>query len=59
MLESQRRAFQAESEWLFSRRLRLENRTNLYLALGGGFQQSGQKQTAQLASHPSSQGGSE
>jgi NodT family efflux transporter outer membrane factor (OMF) lipoprotein len=59
VLESQRRAFQAESEWLFARRLRLENRTNLYLALGGGFQQSGQKQTAQLASQPSSQGGSE
>jgi multidrug efflux system outer membrane protein len=39
VLESQRSAAQAESALLTSRRLRLENRVDLYLALGGGFDQ--------------------
>ena len=38
VLESQRRAFQAESEWIAVRQLRLANRVDLFLALGGGFQ---------------------
>ena len=38
VLESQRSAFQAESELIVVRRLRLENRVDLYLALGGGFE---------------------
>ena len=38
MLESQRRAFQAETEWLVARQLRLANRVDLFLALGGGFE---------------------
>jgi multidrug efflux system outer membrane protein len=37
VLESQRRALLNESALLTVRRLRLENRVNLYLALGGGF----------------------
>jgi outer membrane protein TolC len=36
--ESQRREATAESNHLTTRRLRLENRVDLYLALGGGFQ---------------------
>lgn len=39
VLDSQRSAFQAESELLAARRLRLDNRVDLYLALGGGFEQ--------------------
>ena len=39
VLDSQRSAFQAESELIAARRLRLENRVDLYLALGGGFEQ--------------------
>ena len=39
VLDSQRSAFQAESEYIAARRLRLENRVDLYLALGGGFEQ--------------------
>ena len=38
VLESQRRAFQAESEWIVVRQLRLANRVDLFLALGGGFE---------------------
>jgi NodT family efflux transporter outer membrane factor (OMF) lipoprotein len=38
VLESQRRAFQAESEWILARQLRLANRVDLFLALGGGFE---------------------
>lgn len=38
VLDSQRSAFQAQSELLAARRLRLENRVDLYLALGGGFE---------------------
>ena len=37
VLESQRSAVQAEGELIAARRLRLENRVDLYLALGGGF----------------------
>jgi NodT family efflux transporter outer membrane factor (OMF) lipoprotein len=40
VLESQRRALQADGEWIAARRQRLENRVNLYLALGGGFERS-------------------
>ena len=39
VLDSQRSAFQAESEHIAAQRLRLENRVDLYLALGGGFEQ--------------------
>jgi NodT family efflux transporter outer membrane factor (OMF) lipoprotein len=38
VLESQRRALQADGEWIAARRQRLENRVDLYLALGGGFE---------------------
>lgn len=37
VLESQRRAVQSDSEWIAARRSQLENRVDLYLALGGGF----------------------
>jgi outer membrane protein TolC len=37
VLESQRRALDARSAWLAVRRERLENRIDLHLALGGGF----------------------
>ena len=39
VLDSQRSAVQAEADLLAARRLRLENRVDLYLALGGGFEQ--------------------
>ena len=39
VLDSQRSLFQAQSELIAARRLRLENRVDLYLALGGGFEQ--------------------
>ncbi len=39
VLESQRLALQAEGDLISARRLRLENRVDLYLALGGGFSQ--------------------
>ena len=39
VLDSQRSAVQAEGDLIASRRLRLENRVDLYLALGGGFEQ--------------------
>ncbi len=39
VLESQRSAAQVEGELITTRRLRLENRVNLYLALGGAFEQ--------------------
>ena len=38
LLETQRRAISAESQWWTVRRRRLENRINLHLALGGGFE---------------------
>ena len=37
LLETQRRAITAESQWWTARRRQLENRINLHLALGGGF----------------------
>ncbi len=40
VLESQRRALTAESELINARRQRLDNRVDLYLALGGGFDRS-------------------
>jgi outer membrane protein TolC len=39
VLDSQRSAVNAEAEHIVARRLRLENRVDLYLALGGGFEQ--------------------
>ena len=39
VLDSQRSAFQAEGELITARRQRLDNRVDLYLALGGGFEQ--------------------
>lgn len=43
VLESQRRAVQADSAWIAARRSQLENRVDLYLALGGGFGQANEK----------------
>jgi outer membrane protein TolC len=40
MLESQRRAFEAQSRYIAVRRQRLDNRLDLHLALGGGFEHS-------------------
>lgn len=37
VLESQSRALTAEAEWLTLRRIQLDNRIDLHLALGGGF----------------------
>ena len=39
VLDSQRSAVQAEVDLIAARRTRLENRVDLYLALGGGFEQ--------------------
>jgi NodT family efflux transporter outer membrane factor (OMF) lipoprotein len=39
VLDSQRSAVLAEGEFILAKRLRLENRVDLYLALGGGFEQ--------------------
>ncbi len=39
VLEAQRRALDAQGSLIAARRLRLENRVDLYLALGGGFDQ--------------------
>lgn len=39
VLESQRRALDTQSALIAVRRQRLDNRVNLYLALGGGFEQ--------------------
>jgi len=39
VLDSQRSAVQADGDLIAARRLRLENRVDLYLALGGGFDQ--------------------
>ncbi len=38
LLEARRRAINAESRWWLVRRRRLDNRINLHLALGGGFE---------------------
>lgn len=40
MLESQRRAFDAQSRLIAIRRQRLDNRLDLHLALGGGFEEA-------------------
>ena len=40
VLASQRTAFDSESQLLNIRRLRLDNRVDLHLALGGGFETS-------------------
>ena len=39
VLDSQRSAVSAEAELIAARRVRLENRVDLYLALGGGFEE--------------------
>ena len=38
LLETRRRAITAEGRWWSARRRQLENRVNLHLALGGGFE---------------------
>ena len=38
LLEARRRAINAEGQWRAARRRQLENRINLHLALGGGFE---------------------
>jgi NodT family efflux transporter outer membrane factor (OMF) lipoprotein len=43
VLDSQSRAFAARSELLAVRRLRLDNRVDLHLALGGGFESDREK----------------
>ena len=47
VLESQRLALQAEGDLIAARRQRLENRVDLYLALGGGFDQESATSTEQ------------
>jgi len=46
LLEARRRAISAESRWWAARRRRLENRVNLHLALGGGFESMNNNGTA-------------
>ena len=46
LLEARRRAINAESRWWAARRRRLENRVNLHLALGGGFESMNHNGTA-------------
>jgi outer membrane protein TolC len=46
LLEARRRAISAESRWWAARRRRLENRINLHLALGGGFESMNKNGTA-------------
>ena len=46
LLEARRRAISAESRWWATRRRRLENRVNLHLALGGGFESMNNNGTA-------------
>ncbi len=46
LLETRRRAINAESRWWAARRRRLENRINLHLALGGGFESMNDNGTA-------------
>jgi NodT family efflux transporter outer membrane factor (OMF) lipoprotein len=50
VLESQRRAFQAETEWLVARQERLANRVDLFLALGGGFERDDETGGPRVAS---------
>jgi multidrug efflux system outer membrane protein len=49
LLESQRRAFDAQSRLLSIKRQRLDARVNLYLALGGGFNDSTPSQHAEVS----------
>jgi outer membrane protein TolC len=49
VLESQRRALNARAEQITSRRERLDNRIDLYLALGGGFRSDESSATEQPA----------
>ena len=46
LLETRRRAISAESQWRTVRRRQLENRINLHLALGGGFESMNHNGTA-------------
>jgi NodT family efflux transporter outer membrane factor (OMF) lipoprotein len=46
LLEARRRAISAESQWRTVRRRQLENRINLHLALGGGFESMNHNGTA-------------
>ena len=48
VLNSQRLALQAEGDLIAPRRQRLENRVDLYLALGGGFDQLASPVTVSL-----------
>lgn len=48
LLESQRRRFSADSALIEIVNLRLQNRINLHLALGGGFDTPAAKQTARV-----------
>lgn len=49
LLESQRRAFDAQSRLLSIKRQRLDARVNLYLALGGGFNDSTPSQHVEVS----------
>ena len=49
LLESQRRAFDAQSRLLNIKRQRLDARIDLYLALGGGFNDSTPSQHAEVS----------
>lgn len=49
LLESQRRAFDSQSRLLAIKRQRLDARVNLYLALGGGFNDSTPSQHAEVS----------
>ena len=40
VLESQRREVEAKIQWISARRQRLDNRIDLYLALGGGYEET-------------------
>jgi len=52
LLEAQRAVFQAESDLLQVRRQRLENRVDLHLALGGGFERPPENLAAHSNSGP-------
>ena len=59
VLESERRAFQAESAWMQARRELLENRVDLHLALGGGFELLGGAQREAEPASDTNQTGAE
>jgi len=54
VLEAQRRLFEAETQQVAIRRQRLENRVDLHLALGGGF--NGRDAAEQAAAPPAAEG---